>query len=621
MTQQHNRPALGLDLGTTNSLIATANQGKVRLLLGPEGQLLLPSVVHYAADGAVLVGHGAAAFAEREPARTLASVKRWMGRSANEPGASRELGTRFAIPQSEDEARTLRFELGDRRVTPLEVSSELVKALAQSAREQLGELGTVVVTVPAYFDDAQRQATRDAGRLAGLESVRLLNEPTAAALAYGLAARQNGTFLVYDLGGGTFDVTILRLEDGLFQVKSTGGDTALGGDDVDRLLALGWLESQGLEPGDVDYGELRQLLAVARELKHQLTLADTASANVTLAGGLVRPFTLTRTELNALLLPLLERTGRAVRRALRDASLSREQLNGVVLVGGATRMPALRDYVTELLGQAPLDGVDPDTVVAAGAALQAELLASGSEDVLLLDVLPLSLGIETMGGLVERLLPRNCAVPAGAMGVFTTHVDNQTGFSLKIVQGERELAADCRSLAEFTLRGLPALPAGRARLELSFAVDENGLLTVTARELVTGLIQVVEVRPSAGLSSGEVEALVAQAAARRSADVEARALAELRVHGEGLVRATDRSLSQDGDLLGDDERSEIDEALERLRRGLGNAERALLLELLVEELHVLTREFAERRMNRAVVEAVTGAGLRSAQSGEGAPDV
>jgi molecular chaperone HscA len=607
----HTKPRpIGIDLGTTHSLVAIVEAGAARVLRGPEGERLLPSAVHFAPDGRVIVGARARAMSAFSPERTFTSIKRLMGRSANDPEALRPTGWRRVDSDSDEAARALRFELGDRVVTPVEISAEILRELSFVAKTALGDLGPAVITVPAYFDDAQRQATRDAARLAGLTVSRLLNEPTAALLAYGLESARDGLYAVYDLGGGTFDVTILRLEDGIFQVKSTGGDSLLGGDDFDRLIVERMLTELGQRANGLDFGELFRLRDAARNLKHRLSLETQAAERLELSCGSVE-FAIERSELELLVRPLLERTGRAARRALRDAGIDAGELSGVVLVGGMTRMPAVLTYATELFQREPQTGIDPDEIVAKGAALRADLLERGDGDVLLLDVLPLSLGIETMGGTVEKLLPRNSTVPAAAKTVFTTHSDEQTGFELHVLQGERELAKDCRSLARFVLRGLPRLPAGQARLEVSFQVDESGLLTVTARELNSGLSQVVEVRPTVGLSAEEIDQMLLLALRQKQQDREAARLAELRVHGQSVVRATQKALETDSDLVTTAERAEIEASARRLEEGVRSAERSLLLELLVEELHALTQGFFERRMNRAIAEAVTGGELRA----------
>jgi molecular chaperone HscA len=597
---------VGIDLGTTNSIVAYVSDGRPVALITCDGGPLLPSVVHYAAEGGVTVGRAARARATEEPERTLASVKRFMGRGADDPETRRLASYRFVSGGSDEERRVVRFDVGSRAVTPVEASAEILRSLKNSATDQLRRVGGAVVTVPAYFDDAQRQATKDAGRLAGLDVLRLLNEPTAAALAYGLDKRQNGTFAVYDLGGGTFDVTILVLEDGVFQVKSTGGDSALGGDDMDRALAEKLLEAMGADEATRTPEVVSLALAAAREAKHALTDADSNELTLPKRGGGDVVVRLERSEFDALIAPLVERTGRVCRRALRDAGIEARELDGVILVGGATRVPAVRRYVAELFGREPLADVDPELVVAYGAAIQADLLARSSDEILLLDVLPLSLGIETMGGGVDKILPRNTTLPAGAKATFTTYADNQTGFELHVVQGERELAQNCRSLARFSLKKIPPMPAGMARLEVEFHVDENGLLHVTARELSTGNTQTVEVKPSYGLSDEQVEAMLIDALDHGEADFEVRRLLDARIEAERLLLATEKGLASDADLLDDNERSRIDRAVTALRDAIPVAKAASALQSRMDELDAATHDWAGRRMNRAVQAAIEG---------------
>ncbi|MBI2893141.1 MAG: Fe-S protein assembly chaperone HscA [Deltaproteobacteria bacterium] len=594
---------VGIDLGTTNSLVAWVDHCAPKTIAVEGASALLPSVVHYAADCSIIVGDRAKALAPDHPRDTIVSVKRFMGRGGDDE-ETRRLGPYDLVPGGS----VVRFRVTGREITPVEVSAEILRVLKARAEQTLGTTVTqAVVTVPAYFDDAQRQATKDAGRLAGLEVLRLLNEPTAAALAYGLdrAApdrRPNGLYAVFDLGGGTFDVTILVLDDGVFQVKSTGGDTALGGDDMDRAIARLLFERIGVDPTGASPSLTRRALDAAREAKHELT--EAGSTIVRLEG---REIPLERGEVDATVAPIVARTTAPVRRALADAGVGPAELDGVILVGGATRMPIVRRHCEELFGQKPLADIDPDQVVALGAAIQADLLAGEGrpDDVLLLDVNPLSLGIETMGGVVERIIGRNSSIPTAAAQVFTTYAENQTGFKIHVVQGERELVDDCRSLARFELRGIPPMPAGLARLEVELVIDADGLLRVTAKELTTGIEQQVEVKPSYGLTDEEVERMLLESFEHGSADVGERLLREVRVEADRILAAIRLAIGRDADLLDDAGKAAIDAAMEALEAAKTSRDHRAVQEL-VEALDAASREFAGKIMNRSIARALEG---------------
>jgi molecular chaperone HscA len=602
--------AVGIDLGTTNSLVAVVAGGQPVSVDDGQGDVIVPSVVHYAADGSVVVGADARdRLAPDFPRDTIASVKRFMGRGPRDAEATRKLTPyQFASASSAD--GVVRFAVaGSRAVTPMEVSAEILKVLKARAEVVLGgAVEGAVITVPAYFDDGQRQATRDAGRLAGLEVMRLLNEPTAAALAYGLDKQAEGTFAVFDLGGGTFDVSILKLEDGVFEVKATGGDSALGGDDFDRAIADALIDRMGL--GALDAHGVRRVLDAARALKERLTTVDEASAEL-----FDRRMSLSRTDMEALVKPILDRCAGPVRRALKDAKLDPGALSGVILVGGATRMPLVRRFVEGLFGREPLADIDPDQVVALGAAIQADMLAGGAgqDDVLLLDVVPLSLGLETMGGVAEKLIPRNTTVPCGATQTFTTFADNQTGFDLHVVQGERELVAECRSLARFTLKGIPPMPAGMARLEVKFMVDADGILHVSAREETTGNEAAIEVKPSYGLTDEQVERMLLDSFAHAEDDVKARLLVEQRVEADRIAAAARAAMAASPELLTDGDRVAIDGALVALAAARAGTDH-LAIRAAVEGLDRASKDFAGRRMNRAFEQGLRGQNVTAVEA-------
>ncbi|HEX4384256.1 MAG TPA: Fe-S protein assembly chaperone HscA [Myxococcales bacterium] len=598
--------AVGIDLGTTNSLVSIVlGDGKPRALEVDEGSPLLPSVVHYGTPsepGSIVVGRAARRLAAQFPRDTIVSVKRFMGRSSADPETRRLSPYQFAAGDS----GVVRFVVGgDRVVNPVEVSAEILRALRSRAEERLGiKVQQAVITVPAYFDDAQRQATKEAGRLAGLEVLRLLNEPTAAALAYGLDKRSQGTFAVYDLGGGTFDISVLKLQDGVFEVKAVGGDSALGGDDFDRALAEILLGERERTPSAV-----REAIDAAKAAKEQLTALDSVQA----LGQ-----TVTRAALEAAIKPLIEKTGNSCRRALRDAGVPEGKgLDGVILVGGSTRVPAVRRFVRELFGLEPLADIDPDEVVALGAAVQADLLTSESpqHDVLLLDVTPLSLGLETMGGLAEKLILRNTTIPTSAGQEFTTFADGQTGMDIHVVQGERELVADCRSLAKFTLSGIPPLPAGLARVKVIFQVDADGILSVTAREELTGVSQTITVKPSHGLTDEEIERMLLASIENAEADVQARLLIDNRVEAERILKATHGQLDNNGDLLTAGERGQIEASMNGLRLAMKETDHHRIHEL-IEKLDHVSADFAKRIMDRGIDRALKGHSVGEFDQGE-----
>ncbi len=596
------RLAAGIDLGTTNSLVASVRNGLAEPIADGQGRVLLPSVVRFVADARCDVGHEAQAHQASDPRNTIISVKRFMGRSLRDVEHVENLTYDFVDAQGMVQLRTA---AGIK--SPVEVSAEILRVLRERAEAALGgPLAGAVVTVPAYFDDAQRQATRDAARLAGVHVFRLLNEPTAAALAYGLDHGSEGIYAIYDLGGGTFDISILRLSRGVFEVLATGGDTALGGDDFDHRVYCWILEQANLSllgPED-----MRQLTAMARQAKEALSSRAQASIQARLSGGAWINLTLGVDTFFGLTQHLVQKTLDSARRTLRDARLSPAQIKGVVLVGGATRMPHVRKAVAELFGQPPLTDIDPDQVVALGAAVQANLLAGNrppGDDWLLLDVIPLSLGLETMGGLVERLIARNSTIPVARAQEFTTFKDGQSAMAIHVVQGERDLVADCRSLARFELRGIPPMVAGAARVRVSFQVDADGLLSVTATELTSGVQATVSVRPSYGLSDQQIARMLSDSIDHAGDDVRLRALREQQVDGQRLIETTRAALSADADLLEASERARIDAALEELGRVLDSGQLDTVRNATVD-LTRATEDFAARRMDRSIRAALAG---------------
>ena len=598
---QH-RLAVGIDLGTTNSLVATVRSGSAACLPDKEGRVTLPSVVRYAENGDMEIGYGALKAQKTDPVNTVSSAKRLIGRVLDDLSQERHY-----LPYRFGESGHI-VELNTRQgaKTPIEVSSEILKALKSRAEETLGgDLVGAVITVPAYFDDAQRQATKDAARLAGLNVLRLLNEPTAAAIAYGLDNASEGTFVVYDLGGGTFDVSVLQLTKGLFEVKATGGNSALGGDDFDHRLFCHLLEQNDLSK--LNERDSQLLLSLVRAAKEQLTGQTEAVVEATLSDGRKIHTVITRQEFHHLTQNLVQKTIEPVKQALKDAGVTKADIKGVIMVGGSTRMLHVQQAVATFFGQTPLNNLNPDEVVALGAAIQANVLAGNKTDGewLLLDVTPLSLGLETYGGLAEKIIPRNSTIPTARAQDFTTFKDGQTAMTIHVVQGERELVSDCRSLAKFTLRGIPPMTAGAARIRVTFQVDADGLLSVSAQEQSTGVQAQIEVKPSYGLDDDTITQMLKDSMSNAAEDMAARARAEAVVEAESLTDAVNAALELDSDLLDAEELQQIQQDIADLQGRLkdGNAED---IRAAVAKLSRSTDNFAAKRMNRNIQRALTG---------------
>ncbi len=594
------RIAVGIDLGTTHSLVASVRHGVAECLPDNDGQVILPSAVRYLGEGRRQIGAAALAQAGEDPANTVVSVKRLMGRKRADIAHADRLPYTLV-----DGAGMVAIQTLEGAKTPVEVSAEILATLRYRAEDTFNDdLFGAVITVPAYFDDAQRQATKDAAQLAGLHVLRLINEPTAAAIAYGLDQGSEGVYAVYDLGGGTFDISILRLTRGVFEVLATGGDSALGGDDYDRALAAWALAQTGLQATTAQ--DLARLNQAARQCKEALTDAEEVSLTVALAQGPLQ-CTVRRADFEACTQSLTQRTLQAVRKCLRDADLSASDIQGVVMVGGSTRMPQIQRAVGELLGCTPLNNLNPDEVVALGAAIQANQLAGNNPDgeLLLLDVIPLSLGIETMGGLVERIVPRNQTIPIAMAQDFTTYQDGQTALALHVVQGERDLVQDCRSLARFELRGIPPMAAGAARIRVTFTIDADGLLSVSAREQLSGVEATIAVKPSYGLSDDDIARMLQDSFSTAKQDMQARALVEARVDADRLLLATQSALAADGDLLDAPTRADIDARMAALRETAQGSDPAAI-EAAIDDLAKGTEAFAAERMNRGIQQALAG---------------
>ncbi len=599
------RVAVGIDLGTTHSLVASVRNGVAECLPDAQGRVILPSAVRYLEGGGRQIGFDAKAAQAQDPENTVVSVKRFMGRGLSDVVGHDKLPYHFV-----DKPGMLALQTVQGEKSPVEVSAEILATLRYRAEDTFADdLYGAVITVPAYFDDAQRQATKDAAQLAGLKVLRLINEPTAAAIAYGLDNASEGVYAIYDLGGGTFDISILRLTQGVFQVLATGGDSALGGDDYDRALA-DWVMAQAGVKVHTPQDKAIAIIA-ARACKEELSAAHCAACHACIGGENVR-FEVVNEQFEKLTATLTQRTMQAVRKTLRDAGLDKDEVKGVVMVGGSTRMPQIQQAVANFFGRPPLTNLDPDQVVALGAAIQANQLAGNntSGELLLLDVIPLSLGIETMGGLVERIVPRNETIPTAKAQDFTTYQDGQTALALHVVQGERDLVADCRSLARFELRGIPPMAAGAARIRVTFTVDADGLLTVSAKEQISGVETHIDVKPSYGLGDDQIAKMLQDSFTTAEADMKARALVEARVDCDRMLLASASALAADGDLLSDAERAAIDSLMAITRAALTLQDPAQI-EAATQTLAKGTEAFAALRMNRGIQQALAGRNIET----------